>query len=138
MGLILIPMLIPFAKRGMGGGDVKFIAAVGSIVGAEGVLLVFALAAALGAIMSTLALRKQERTSVVRGPWSVVRDDIVRGPWSVVRGKRQNAVIAGGPRDNDRPTDGGQRATVTIPYGVALSFGTAVVAVGSWIVSRGS
>jgi len=92
-GLILIPMLIPFARRGLGGGDVKFLAAVGSIVGAQGVFLVFILATALGAILGGIAI-------------------------------------------NRRRTEAGR--PVSIPYGVALSFGTLMVTVGTlirhWVV----
>ncbi len=58
-GLILLPMLIPFAKRGIGGGDVKFLAAVGSIIGAPGVFVVFILAAGLGAIQIMIALYRK-------------------------------------------------------------------------------
>lgn len=58
-GLILLPMLVPYAKRGIGGGDVKFIAAVGSIVGAAGVFVVFIVAAGVGAIQCLIALWRQ-------------------------------------------------------------------------------
>ena len=58
-GLILLPMLVPFAKRGMGSGDVKFLAAVGSIVGMLGVVLVFIAAGFFGGIQSIIALRRK-------------------------------------------------------------------------------
>ncbi|MCS6803550.1 MAG: A24 family peptidase [Acidobacteriota bacterium] len=61
-GLILLPMLIPYAKGGIGGGDVKFIAAVGSIVGAAGVFVVFIVAAGVGAIQCLIALWRQAAT----------------------------------------------------------------------------
>lgn len=84
LGLLLIPYLL----RGLGAGDVKFLAAVGSIVGVTGVLVVFVAASALGAVLGIVALSRRQ--------------------------KMERAVTEGPP-------------PVSIPYGVALSFGTLVL-----------
>lgn len=81
-------MLIPYVLRGLGAGDVKFLAAVGSIVGVTGVLIVFVAASAVGAVLGIVALGRR---------------------------RRRERAEAGAP------------TPVSVPYGVALSFGTLVL-----------
>lgn len=55
-------MLIPYLLKGMGAGDVKFLAAVGSIALMRGVIVVFIGASAVGAVQAVVALtRKRKR-----------------------------------------------------------------------------
>ena len=116
-GLLLLPMLVPFAKRGMGAGDIKFLAAVGSIVGVQAVFVVFALATAMGAILSIAFLRRE-----IRNPKSQIGNPPNGSNWDVRASHFPEAAKATQP--------------VSIPYGVALSVGTLIVAVGSLVVRQ--
>ena len=63
----LFYFLAALSKGGMGGGDIKYIAAAGALVGWEKVLLIIFIAAFLGSIVSIfqIALRKKSRKSLI-------------------------------------------------------------------------
>jgi prepilin peptidase CpaA len=112
-GLILLPMLIPFAKRGLGAGDVKFLAAVGSIVGAQGVLMVFALATALGAIIGTFVLNRRNDECRMMNDELKTDSTVHRSSFIVHRSE-----------------------PVSIPYGIALSVGTLLFIGGLFVIGH--
>jgi len=108
LGLAL--MLIPYVLKGMGAGDVKFMAAVGSVVGARAIVMVFALASLIGAVFSVLALFRwrnvkqvaEMRMAPIDHPPSAIRHPHLEGP-------------------------------VTIPYGVAISL-SVLSLTGFWML----
>lgn len=125
-GLILLPMLIPWAKRGLGAGDVKFLAAVGSVVGAQGVFMVFALATAIGAVMGTIALnRASNSVSEAMGQEGRrSRAFSVSAPGEPA-GSGRSQVSGSSPVSSSAPIWlPCSAARVSIPYGVALSAAT--------------
>jgi prepilin peptidase CpaA len=117
VGLVL--MLIPYALKGMGAGDVKLMAAVGSVVGTAAIVIVFALASLIGAVLSVLALhrrRKSEKWTMDHGRWTMVR-----GLWSIFELRASNFP------------EGGLEGGVTIPYGVAISL-SVLSLTGFWML----
>ncbi|GIS83927.1 MAG: hypothetical protein CM1200mP16_02270 [Nitrospina sp.] len=63
----LFYFLAALSKGGMGGGDIKYIAAAGALGGWEKVLLIIFIAAFLGSIVSIfkIALRKKSRKTPI-------------------------------------------------------------------------
>ncbi len=56
-------MLLPFLLRMVGGGDVKFLSAAGSVVGWRALLPSFLLGAALGGVIGAIMLILRDRTA---------------------------------------------------------------------------
>jgi prepilin peptidase CpaA len=75
---VLLPL---FLMRGMGGGDIKLMAAFGALLGPTAVLLAAMLAAAFGAVLATGFLLARPRTSAV--PYAPA---IVLGAWVALLG----------------------------------------------------
>jgi prepilin peptidase CpaA len=107
VGLVL--MLIPYALKGMGAGDVKLMAAVGSVVGTAAIVIVFALASLIGAVLSVLALVLLRRNSKFE-----------------YRNPKRFRISCFGFRISP---EGG----VTIPYGVAISL-SVLSLTGFWML----
>ena len=59
---ILLPL---FLLRGMGGGDIKLMAAFGTLLGPAGVLVAAALASMIGAVWAALVLAVRPRTAAI-------------------------------------------------------------------------
>jgi len=128
-------LLLPFLFRMVGGGDVKFLAAAGSITGWRLLLPSFLLGAALGAaaglVLSAAADRSLagvRRTLVLAHSWAWL-GNMPSMEAAVERRPRADTVDA--PRGGeplrarvDAPTGPG----VKIPYAVPLSAGLLVVA----------
>jgi prepilin peptidase CpaA len=76
--LILLPL---FLLRGMGGGDIKLMAAFGALLGPTGVLLAAMLAAAFGAVLAVGFLLARPHTRAV--PYAPA---IVLGAWVALLG----------------------------------------------------
>jgi len=97
-------LLIPYLMGGMGTGDVKLLAAIGSVVGPDGIIIVFILTALAGGLLAIFVLLAQRR--LVNTSNRVVRLFI---------DQRLREGVVGG-----KPT----KRSVAIPYGVAISVGT--------------
>jgi prepilin peptidase CpaA len=96
------PLLIPFCLRGIGGGDVKLMAALGAWLGPAAVLHVFLYGAVLGAAMALWIMAIQRRMPSFGG----IRQDIV------------TLVLTRQP-----PGGGVRSASPTLPYSIPLSAG---------------
>ena len=108
MGLSIL--LVPFLLRMVGGGDVKFLAAAGSIVGWRILMPSFLAGAAFGAVMGLVLLASADRSlSKLRHALVLLHAGAWRGP--AARGPG----IAAGPAD------------VRLPYAVPLSLGLVTV-----------
>lgn len=103
LGLGLGLLLIPWLMGGMGAGDVKLMAAVGALTGAERVFWAFACTAILGGVyaLGALLVDKRRRRNLVA--------------------KLKTLFLAGEvisiPSEKDQPVQ-------KIPYGVAIAVGT--------------
>lgn len=101
-GLLLVFYLI----GGMGAGDVKLLAAVGALVGAEKVFAVFVLTVIAGGVM---ALGQIARHSALKNICSRIK----------------NFVVTLSVKNHFRVDDSlNAAATHTLPYGVAIAIGT--------------
>lgn len=98
-------LIVPWALRGMGAGDVKLMAAVGAWVGAATTLYAFVWIAVIGGIM---------------GMYSIVKSNQLKERMAV-------AVIAGKNlihlNDLDKGVSKDAPAKILLPYGVPIAFG---------------
>ncbi|MEW6235488.1 MAG: A24 family peptidase [Candidatus Omnitrophota bacterium] len=100
----LATLIVPYALKGMGAGDVKLMAAVGAWVGAEITLHAFLWIAVCGGLM---------------GAWSILRS-------REVKERLRNAVLAGKNLVTLNDLDAGAQkapAKILLPYGVPIAFG---------------
>jgi prepilin peptidase CpaA len=63
----LLVFIVPFVLGGAGGGDVKLLGAIGSLVGAHAVFWIFLYAAMAGGVVSLFLLVKKRRLSALTG-----------------------------------------------------------------------
>jgi prepilin peptidase CpaA len=120
MGLALaLAVTLPlFALRGLGGGDVKLMAAAGAIAGPGAFLELFVLNAVLGGVAALAAL-------VGRGRWTRTGRNIGRIFGSLARGRA--------PHWADPELDIAHPGAVSIPRGVVFAVATALfLASGRW------
>lgn len=110
LGLALLFYLPLFLLRAMGGGDVKLMAAMGSMVGPDAWLIVFVLTALLGGVVAIALL-------VYRGGLSTALGNVGRILTSL--GQAQAPHVAHPELDIAHP-----RAT-TLPHAVVIAIGTA-------------
>ena len=98
-------MLIPFVFGQMGGGDVKLMAALGSLLGAYAILNVFLYTTIAGGLLAMgIALYHKEGFDTLRRTWHLAKGlFIYRAP----------AIMEAGPSQ-----------AVTVPYGLAIAVGT--------------
>ena len=71
----LFYLLAVLSRGGMGGGDIKFIAAVGALLGWQKVLLVIVLGATLGAVIGLIlmvAQKKDRKSQIPFGPFLAI------------------------------------------------------------------
>ena len=101
-GLLLLPL---FLLGGMGAGDLKLLAGIGSLVGARDVLVMFAVIAIIGAMMGIVLL-------VVTGQTSRLRD-IFLG-WTLTFTQRSNHAVLAPSAD---------KAPIKLPYAVPIALG---------------
>jgi prepilin peptidase CpaA len=99
-GILMVLYLI----GGMGAGDVKLLAAIGSVIGPYSVFLVLILASLVGGVLAVVAL----------GSWN-------RWPSTAHRFVRLLADAPVGDGCVEKPS---AAPPVTVPYGVAISVGT--------------
>jgi prepilin peptidase CpaA len=108
-GLAIAVYLPMFALRAMGGGDVKLMAAVGSMVGAANWFVVFLIAAIAGGVMALALL-------AVRGGLRRAASNVLDILASLLRGR---------PPYRERPElDVTHSAAVTLPHGVSIALGS--------------
>lgn len=110
LGLALLFYLPLFLLRAMGGGDVKLMAALGSMVGPDAWLIIFVLTALLGGIVAVALL-------LYRGGLSTALGNVGRILTSL--GRAQAPHVAHPELDIAHP-----RAT-TLPHAVVIAIGTA-------------
>ncbi len=79
LGLALLIYLPLYLIRAMGAGDVKFMAAVGSLVGADNWLGVFLTTAILGGIASLCLIAARNRLQVTMSNLSTITHELIRG-----------------------------------------------------------
>ena len=105
LGVGLGLMLIPFSFGQLGGGDVKLMAALGSLLGAFAILNVFLYTTLAGGILAMgIALYHKEGINTLRRTWHLARGLFIF----------RTAPVS--------PPD--PRKTVTMPYGIAIAVGT--------------
>ena len=110
-GVALLVYLPLFLLRAMGGGDVKLMAAVGSLSGPQNWLVIFVLTAIVGGVVAlAVVLFRGAVGRTVRNIAGLI-GNLARGraPWS----------------GNDALQVGGSSA-MTLPHGFAIAIGTAV------------
>lgn len=110
-GAALAIYLPLFALRVMGAGDVKLMAAVGSLIGARNWMVLFLLAAIVGGILAVVLL--------------LVRGGLVRALRSVVR-LLGELVRLRAPYRNVPSLDVGDPGAVTLPHAVSIAAGAAL------------
>ncbi|HEY5493327.1 MAG TPA: prepilin peptidase [Candidatus Anoxymicrobiaceae bacterium] len=108
-------LLVPFLLHMVGGGDVKFLAAAGAIVGYQSLWWSFVLGAFLGGLFALAALLKRHR-SLSGAHRALVL--LVSGAWRI-------------------PADAPPSQVVRIPYAVPLSIGL-LIATGFLTLARGA
>ena len=99
-------LAVPFALGGIGGGDLKLLAAIGALQGPQFVLLTAVYAGLAGGLLAVFALARAQ------GVGSLLRP--------LGRGRR------GGAPDSDAGTAAARRAA-TIAYGPAIAAGAVIV-----------
>jgi len=100
----LATLIVPYALKGMGAGDVKLMAAVGAWVGAEVTFHAFLWIAVCGGLM---------------GAWSILRS-------KEAKERLRTAVLAGKNLITLNELDAGAQkapAKILLPYGVPIAFG---------------
>lgn len=110
-GLALLIYLPLFAVRAIGGGDVKLMAAVGSLAGPQDWLLIFVLASLTGGIWALFVLFARGGTgqALVNALHIVVEAGRLRQPW------------------RSRPElDVNHPKALSVPHGAAIAVGTIV------------
>ena len=109
LGCGLLLLILPFAVGGVGGGDVKLMGAIGSIVGPMLVLKIFLASAVFGGILSLATMiRRKALGATLRG----IRDRII---YMVLTKKA--------PDENQWKRE----KEVSVPYAVAIGCGTLFV-----------
>lgn len=109
-GLGLVLLLLPFALGGVGGGDVKFLAAVGALGGPAFVFKVFLCGALIGGVMALVTLvRSGELRGVLRKLGRMLYARLLCLPAAETLGTLEEV--------------GGSR----LPYGVAFGLGVLAV-----------
>ena len=101
-------LLLPYALGGMGAGDLKLMAALGALVGAKGVFVVFVISSLFGGALSIAALALKDRIA-----------DSTSGMLKM--------LLATHPSQNS-PRLSFSHSRVMVPYGVAISCGALVLA----------
>jgi prepilin peptidase CpaA len=109
MGVALAIYVPLFALRAMGAGDVKLMAAVGSMAGASNWLVIFVLTAILGGVIALVAM--------------VSRGAVRRTLANLVYLLRELASFRA-PFRTRPDLDIGHSSAVTLPHGVAIALGT--------------
>lgn len=110
-GLALLLYLPMFVLRGMGGGDVKLMAALGSLAGPMNWFLIFILTALFGGLIAIVLLLTTKRLQRTLSNVALILNELahLRAPYRA----HQAIDIA-----SDR--------AVTLPHGVAIALGTLV------------
>lgn len=108
-------LLAPFALGGIGGGDVKMMAAIGALLGPRIALVSLALGLLLGGIIMIIHLARMGRLQEKLG---VIRIMVSR---SLVERSTEALKISDSAPE-----------TVALPYSVPLGIGTFLVLGGSW------
>ena len=104
LGLIL--MFLPFCLGGMGGGDVKLMAAIGAFVGPSTLLYVFLASALFGALLSLMAIARERA-------WQRTFTSLKNRIWHVAL--TQKLVPESDVKFTSHP--------IKIPYALAMSSG---------------
>lgn len=111
LGLAVAILLVPFVVGGLGAGDVKFLAAVGAILGVQWVPRIFFYTALLGIPLALVAMLFQG-----------VRANMFRGAWVDLK----LLWLSRGAALPESVTDRVSRGARTVPYGVAIGLGTLI------------
>jgi prepilin peptidase CpaA len=108
-------MMIPFVFGQMGGGDVKLMAALGSLLGAYAILNVFLYTTLAGGLLALMyAVGNREGLNTFKRV-----------------GQLASALVARKPAATP---DGSAKPSITIPYGVAIATGTVIYLVFGKVV----
>lgn len=103
-------MFLPYHLGGMGAGDVKLMAALGAIVGFPAIFQIFLYTALAGGVVALLSiLQKRIAVDAVKNVFSMVR--------SLLLFKGRGATSQAGAAQP-------HQSAGSIPYGVAIAFGT--------------
>lgn len=104
-------LILPFALRWLGAGDVKFFGALGAILGVKWVPRIFFYSALLGGLLAliVIVLGRGINLKAFRGAWLDVKLFIMS--LGVVRPKASGEA---------------RKKVITVPYGVAIGLGTLV------------
>ncbi|MFN7935859.1 MAG: prepilin peptidase [Bryobacteraceae bacterium] len=112
--LIFLPL---FALRGMGGGDVKLMAAIGAMAGVSNTFVIFILTAVLGGMLAIgMLLWKGGMGRTLRNVGHILSQ--------LGKGK---APHAGRPE-----LDIDQSSSLKLPYAIPMALGTLLYLVGTW------
>ena len=111
--LIFLPL---FALRGMGGGDVKLMAAVGAMAGVSNTFVIFILTAVLGGVLAVgMLLWKGGLGRTLRNVGYILSQ--------LVRGKA--------PHQERPELDIDQSSSLKLPYAIPIALGTLLYLVGT-------
>ena len=111
LGLIcgVLFLFFPFAWGGVGGGDVKLLGAIGSLLGPYMILKIFLASAVFGGILSLAAIMKSGAT---------------KESLASIKNKMLLVYLT---KDVKSATSGGNRKQIKIPYACAIDCGTLFV-----------
>ena len=112
LGLGIGILIIPFAFGWLGAGDVKFLGAVGAILGVQLVPRIFFYSAILGGVLAVIALAYNRSMSLeaVKGAW---RDFML-------------LILSCGVVRAETVSEKNPKGRLTVPYGVAIGLATLV------------
>jgi prepilin peptidase CpaA len=111
--LLAFALTLPlFLLKGMGGGDVKLLTAVGGFLGPQGLLVAFLATAVVGGFLAVGAAIMHRRLAAS-----------LTGVFRLVRGLALTAVAGTGTDSVPNLTS---RDAIAVPYGVAIAIGAVV------------
>lgn len=111
-GIAFLAALPLFLVRGLGGGDVKLLTAVGAFLGPERLLIALLVTAVSGGVLSALAITR-------RKAWRQTIANLRRLLWSF----GPDRLTAWKNPDTDSGLTLDSKGAVTIPYAVAIGIG---------------
>jgi len=101
-----------FMLRGMGGGDVKLLTAVGAFLGPYNTFIALLATAVIGGVLAILVSLRHRRLGAS-----------LAGTWTVMRGLGLKAISGG---EIDAVPTLATEGAVTVPYGVAIAAGAVI------------